>query len=87
MDTGKEPDMLIELPDKRLVRIMPESEFQSLKKRAEEAYIKIVQNSDEKVLVDVLDLLLVMREVELRLLEDRFHDTYQAAYCNKASLA
>ncbi len=87
MDTENKADMLIELPDKRLVRIMPEEEFQSLKTRAEEAYAKIVRDSDEKVLINVLDLLLVMREVELRLLEDRFRDTYLAAYGSKASLA
>lgn len=87
METGKETDMLIELPDKRLARIMPEKEFANLKERAEAAYAKLLINADEKVLRDVLDLLLVMREIELRLLEDRFREAYLAAYGNKASLA
>lgn len=87
METAKETDMLLELPDKRLARIMPESEFQNLKTRAEEAYAKLARDADETVLRDVFALLLVFREVELRLLEDRFRDAYLAAYGSKASLA
>lgn len=87
MQTPREPDMLIELPDKRLARIMPEKEYQSLKARAEEAYAKLLRDADEDVLKDVFALLVVMREVELCLLEDRFRETYRAAYGNMASLA
>jgi hypothetical protein len=75
-----EVDMLLELPDKRLTRIMPEEEFRRLEARAREAYAKIERVADEPVLRAVLELLLVLREVELRLLEDRFRDVYVDAY-------
>ncbi len=76
----RENDMLLELPDKRLARLMPEEEFRRLEDRAREAYGRIEQLADEPTLRAVLELLLVLREVELRLLEDRFRETYMAAY-------
>ncbi len=87
MENWVETGMLIELPDKRLARIMPENEYLSLKARAEEAYARIERHADETVLRDVIDLLVVLREVEIRLLEERFREVYQAAYQQGARFA
>ncbi len=80
--------MLMELPDKRLARVIPEDEYLRLKARVEEVYAKIEQNAPYTVLRDVRELLLILREGELRLLEDRFRDQYLAySYVSKAPVA
>jgi wyosine [tRNA(Phe)-imidazoG37] synthetase (radical SAM superfamily) len=77
--------MLIEMPDERLARILPEKEYLSLKARVEEAYAKIERSANEKVLGDVLDLLVILREIEMRLIEDRLRQEY--SYVSKAPVA
>jgi hypothetical protein len=80
--------MLIVMPDERLARILPEKEYLSLRTRVEEAYAKIERGANEKVLRDVLDLLVILREVEMRLIEDRLREEYMSyAYVSKAPVA
>ncbi len=70
--------MLVELPDERLATVIPEDDYLRLKARVERAYANIERDASATVLKEVLELLLVLREVEMRLLEDRFRERYLA---------
>lgn len=78
--------MLIELVDKRLAEVISNVDYLRLKSQAELAYAKIEENASEAVMQNVLDLLLILHEVELRLLEDRYRERYSAyTFVSKAS--
>ena len=70
--------MLIELVDKRLAEVLSAGDYHRLKSQAELAFAKIEENASEVVMQNVLDLLLILHEVELRLLEDRYRERYSA---------
>lgn len=70
--------MLVDLPDERLATIVSEDDYLRLKARVERAYANIERDASDAVLREVLELLLVLREVEMRLLEDRFRERYLA---------
>lgn len=70
--------MLIDLPDERLAAVIPEEAYLRLKARVEQAYANIERDAPDAVLKEVLNLLLALREVEMRLLEDRFRERYLA---------
>lgn len=73
--------MCIEILDKRLLEIIPRDDYLSLKAKADDLYAKIEEEAPEAVFKNMLELLLILREVELRLLEDRFRDRYLAYAC------
>ena len=78
---------MIEILDKRLAEIIPGDDYNNLKAKADHIYAKIEQEAPEPIFRDMLDLLLILREVELRLLEDRFRERYLAyAYMAKGSI-
>jgi len=70
--------MLIDLPDERLAKVIPEDAYLRLKARVEKAYANIERDASDAVLKEVLELLLALREVEMRRLEDRFRERYLA---------
>lgn len=70
--------MLVELPDERLATVISEDAYLRLKARVERAYANIERDASDAVLKEVLDMLLALREVEMRLLEDRFRERYLA---------
>lgn len=59
------------LLDERLTEIMSSHEYQSLKTRAEQAYARIQAAAPADVLADVADLVVILAEIEARLLDQR----------------
>lgn len=70
--------MLVELPDERVGTVIPQDDYLRLKARVEQAYANIERDAPAAVLREVLELLVALREVEMRLLEDRFRERYLA---------
>jgi hypothetical protein len=62
---------MADLFDARLAAVMPEREYRQLKARAECAYRRIENAAPPVVLGELDDVLLVMREIEARLLDGR----------------
>ncbi len=79
--------MCIEILDKRLGEVLPQGDYDKLKAKADELYRRLEQAVPEPVFKDMLELLLILREVEMRLLEDRFRERYAAyAYVAKGTV-
>lgn len=80
--------MCIEFLDKRLTEVLPQDDYSRLKAKADELYSRLEHEAPEPVFKDMLDLLFILREVEMRLLEDRFRERYAAyAYVAKGTIA
>jgi hypothetical protein len=63
--------MLDKLFDDRLAAVIPEQQHLLLKTRAEQAYQRLQREAPADLLADLAELVLVMREVETKLLDDR----------------
>lgn len=79
--------MCIEFLDKRLTEVLSRDDYGRLKAKADELYGKLEKEAPEPVFKDMLELLFILREVEMRLLEDRFRERYAAyAYVAKGTV-
>lgn len=79
---------MITFLDNRLTEIIPRDDYANLKTKADALYARIEQEAPEAVFKDMLDLLLIMREVEMCLLEDRLRERYTAyAYVAKGTVS
>jgi len=70
--------MLVKMVDERLLELIPKHEFLRLQSKAEASFTKIEKLASESVLQDVIDLLIVLHEFQMYLIEERFHDRYEA---------